>query len=68
MLDDEIRHGEEALSQGSEELPKPVQRLMWKGAKLMTTAGDASDKVAYSMTLQTNSEEKVESGDIRCDH
>ena len=40
MLDDEIRHGEEALSQGSEELPKPVQRLMWEGAKLMTTTAE----------------------------
>ena len=40
MLDDEIRHGEEALSQGSEELPKSVQRLMWEGAKLMTTTAE----------------------------
>jgi ubiquinone biosynthesis monooxygenase Coq7 len=40
MLVDEIRHGEEALSQGSEELPKPVQRLMWEGAKLMTTTAE----------------------------
>jgi ubiquinone biosynthesis monooxygenase Coq7 len=40
MLDDEIRHGEEALSQGGEELPKPVQRLMWEGAKLMTTTAE----------------------------
>ena len=40
MLDDEIRHGEEALNQGGEELPKPVQRLMWEGAKLMTTTAE----------------------------
>lgn len=40
MLDDEIRHGEEALSLGSEELPKPVQRLMWEGAKLMTITAE----------------------------
>ena len=40
MLVDEIRHGEEALSQGSEELPKPVQRLMWEGAKLMTATAE----------------------------
>mgnify|MGYP003335749962 CR=1 FL=1 len=37
MLDDEIRHGQTALNYGGEELPKPIRRLMWEGAKLMTT-------------------------------
>jgi len=36
MLDDEIRHGQTALGQGGQQLPTPVRRLMWEGAKLMT--------------------------------
>ena len=36
MLDDEIRHGQTALDQGGQQLPTPVRRLMWEGAKLMT--------------------------------
>jgi len=40
MLDDEIHHGQTALDQGGQELPKPVRRLMWEGAKLMTTAAE----------------------------
>jgi ubiquinone biosynthesis monooxygenase Coq7 len=40
MLDDEIRHGQTALDHGGEELPKPIRRLMWEGAKLMTTTAE----------------------------
>mgnify|MGYP000002070867 FL=1 len=40
MLDDEIRHGQAALDHGGEELPKPIRRLMWEGAKLMTTTAE----------------------------
>ncbi len=36
MLEDEIRHGQTALDKGGEKLSKPVRRLMWEGAKLMT--------------------------------
>ena len=40
MLDDEIRHGQTALDHGGEKLPKPIRRLMWEGAKLMTTTAE----------------------------
>lgn len=40
MLDDEIRHGQTALDEGGEELPAPVRRLMWEGAKLMTKTAE----------------------------
>ena len=40
MLDDEIRHGQTALDHGGQELPKPIRRLMWEGAKLMTTTAE----------------------------
>jgi ubiquinone biosynthesis monooxygenase Coq7 len=40
MLDDEIRHGQTALNHGGQELPKPIRRLMWEGAKLMTTTAE----------------------------
>lgn len=36
MLKDEIRHGQTALDQGGDQLPKSVKLVMWKGAKLMT--------------------------------
>ena len=40
MLDDEIRHGQTALDQGGQQLPTPVRRLMWEGAKLMTQTAE----------------------------
>ena len=40
MLDDEIRHGQTALDQGGQQLPTPVRRLMWEGAKLMTKTAE----------------------------
>lgn len=40
MLDDEIRHGQTALDQGGQQLPTPVQRMMWEGAKLMTQTAE----------------------------
>jgi len=40
MLDDEIRHGQTALDQGGQQLPNPVRRLMWEGAKLMTQTAE----------------------------
>ena len=40
MLDDEIRHGQTALDQGGQQLPIPVRRLMWEGAKLMTQSAE----------------------------
>ncbi len=40
MLEDEIKHGQSALDQGGEKLSKPVRRLMWEGAKLMTYASE----------------------------
>ena len=40
MLDDEIRHGQTALVQGGQQLPTPVRRLMWEGAKLMTQTAE----------------------------
>lgn len=36
MLTDEVQHGQTALDQGGAELPAPIRRLMWEGAKLMT--------------------------------
>ena len=36
MLADEVHHGQAALEQGGVELPQPIRRLMWEGAKLMT--------------------------------
>lgn len=36
MLADEVQHGQKALDQGGVELPAPIRRLMWEGAKLMT--------------------------------
>lgn len=40
MLDDEMRHGQTALDQGGQQLPTPVRRLMWEGAKLMTQTAE----------------------------
>lgn len=40
MLDDEIRHGQTALDQGGQQLPTPVRRMMWEGAKLMTQTAE----------------------------
>lgn len=40
MLEDEIRHGQTALDEGGEELPGPVRRLMWEGAKVMTKTAE----------------------------
>jgi len=40
MLDDEIRHGQTALDQGGQQVPTPVRRLMWEGAKLMTQTAE----------------------------
>lgn len=40
MLEDEIRHGQTALDEGGEELPSPVRKLMWEGAKLMTKTAE----------------------------
>jgi ubiquinone biosynthesis monooxygenase Coq7 len=40
MLDDEIRHGQTALDQGGQQLPTPVRRLMWEGAKLVTKTAE----------------------------
>ena len=40
MLDDEIRHGKTALDQGGQQLPTPVRRMMWEGAKLMTQTAE----------------------------
>lgn len=40
MLDDEIHHGQTALDQGGQQLPTPVRRLMWEGAKLMTQTAE----------------------------
>ena len=40
MLDDEICHGQTALDQGGQQLPTPVRRLMWEGAKLMTQTAE----------------------------
>ena len=40
MLDDEIHHGQTALDQGGQQLPSPVRRLMWEGAKLMTQTAE----------------------------
>ena len=40
MLNDEIRHGQTALDQGGQQLPTPVRRLMWEGAKLMTQTAE----------------------------
>ncbi len=40
MLDDEIHHGQTALDQGGQQLPRPVRRLMWEGAKLMTQTAE----------------------------
>ena len=39
-LDDEIRHGQTALDQGGQQLPTPVRRMMWEGAKLMTQTAE----------------------------
>ncbi|MDB4021835.1 2-polyprenyl-3-methyl-6-methoxy-1,4-benzoquinone monooxygenase [Litorivicinus sp.] len=36
MLDDEIRHGQDALKKGGQELPKPIRHAMWESAKIMT--------------------------------
>lgn len=36
MLEDEMQHGQSALDQGGEALPRPVKKLMWEGAKIMT--------------------------------
>lgn len=40
MLVDEVTHGQHALDQGGVELPAPVRRLMWEGAKLMTRTSE----------------------------
>lgn len=40
MLDDEIRHGQTALDHGGQQLPTPVRRMMWEGAKLMTQTAE----------------------------
>ena len=40
MLDDEIRHGQIALDQGGQQLPTPIRRMMWEGAKLMTQTAE----------------------------
>ncbi len=40
MLDDEIRHGQNALDEGGQELPEPIKRLMWEGAKVMTKTAE----------------------------
>ncbi len=40
MLDDEIQHGQTALAQGGKKLPRPLRRLMWEGAKLMTKTAE----------------------------
>ena len=40
MLDDEIQHGQTALEQGGKKLPRPLRRLMWEGAKLMTKTAE----------------------------
>ncbi len=38
MLEDEERHGENALKAGGLELPQPVKRAMTQASKLMTTS------------------------------
>lgn len=40
MLDDEIRHGQNALDEGGHELPEPIKRIMWEGAKIMTKTAE----------------------------
>ena len=40
MLDDEIQHGKTALEQGGKKLSRPIRRLMWEGAKLMTKTAE----------------------------
>lgn len=40
MLEDEIRHGQTALDHGGDILSKPVRRLMWEGAKIMTYSSE----------------------------
>jgi ubiquinone biosynthesis monooxygenase Coq7 len=37
MQDDEIRHGQDALARGGEELPRTVQALMRLTARVMTS-------------------------------
>lgn len=40
MLNDEIQHGQSALEQGGKKLPRPIRRLIWEGAKLMTKTAE----------------------------